>query len=295
MPIDTLAFSGTPSNSAATVVPAIIDKGALEPSDRTLLNDPEYMKQFHALSAEELPSEQQAILPNITPSKRSTKRRKTKTKVTDLLPDTFNDPDYQNDPVSPFNEDNSLATGRSPQSYQHTSSQQHHDEPLSGQDQPKQHTNNSDALPNDALPVWFRYYQSLCQNPDDVTQIIFWPVIYMYLKDHPKPASLSIEPTDNGSGVYGLRGSLTIRLREAFTQDVKKYIAMSSGSYAPVSRIWPQDHLQANSPYLEEAVKPNSSPNKSDPSSKAPSMVFKPQACEIIEDHLDPTPMESQA
>lgn len=286
----TLAFSGTPSNSAATVVPAVIDKGTLEPSDPTLLNDPEYMKQFHALSAEELPPEQQAILPDIAPSKRSTKRHKTKTKVSDLQPDHPDHPDDQNDPVSPLRADTAVSPHTSSRSPQRITNDAYPDELPFGQKEPDEHPSSSRGQQPNTRPAWLTYYLTLCKDPDAVTQVTFWPVAYIYLSEHPDPSSFGIEPTDNGSGVYGFRGSIAVKLRNAFQKDIRSIGA----DFAPFSRFWPAEKLTPNSAHLQEALKPNAATHKSDPLSSA-SMVFKPRACEIIEDHLDPTPMESQA
>jgi hypothetical protein len=128
-------------------------------------------------------------------------------------------------------------------------------------------------------PLWARHYAGLSADPDAVTQVTFWPVVWLYLLDNPGEPSFRVYPTDNGAGVYGFRGSLPARLRD----DVLSAVRRRAMSITPVSRFWPQGQINPDSPHLSEALRPAALPRRPEPAGKAPTMVFRPQACEIIE------------
>jgi len=275
----TLAFHGVPSTDAATVVPTTVDRGTLQPSDPTLMNDPEFMKQFKALSKSELTQKEQELFPVIPPVVAAAPDRgNTGAKLSRIRGKLALPPGA------------SAVSGTAPELPIGQPGDRHLDGHQQGEHLPAQHPDDHHpAAPADRPdrrpdrpqdePLWARHYAGLSADPDAVTQVTFWPVVWLYLLDNPGDPSFRVYPTDNGAGVYGFRGSLPARLRD----DVLSAVRRRAMSITPVSRFWPQGQINPDSPHLSEALRPAALPRRPEPAGKAPTMVFRPQACEIIE------------
>ena len=280
----TLAFHGVPSTDAATVVPTTIDRGTLLPSDPTLMNDPDFMREFTAVSTGDLTPDEIARFPSIPPAivealprrgETGTKLGRVREKVGSGSSRVQTSPELplpvpkQQD--RPFAFKGSLAEPGDRRSTVNDVFPEPDDGPSDAEtDRTSEQTTE---------PRWVKYYRTLSENPDAVTQIDFWPVAYLYLLDVPIGSSYRVVPTDNGAGVFGFRGSLPARLRDDFVSAVRSH-AMP---ITPVSRFWPQGQLGPDSPHMSEALRAVASSKQAQATANSPTMVFKPQACEVID------------
>ena len=287
----TLAFDGVPATSAATVVPATIDKGALEPSDPTLRNDPAYMKQFESLTKADLSDldrdvllKLQQIKPAVAEARRdqplAARQISNKLKAEDL-------PLFQNEdgnskpaatpaPMTPISATpvSAPAEDRGP--------------PEKASSTPAAEAATAPAAPaapsedGEELQLWQRYCDRLLAAGEDMSPTTFWPMVWLYLTENPGRPKYECQPTAKATGGYGFTGPIPERIR----QDMMAEFKSRYETVAPFSRHWPKTKVVPNTPMIANILIPLRKKPKHDPAVKAPLMVFTHAGCEVIERFL---------